>query len=117
MVRRRSAERPSDRATLAPGVLAVPNVRLVRKIAEGGMGSVWEAEHLALRTNVAVKFVLDELGENEEAAARFNREATAAARIKSPHVTQVLDHGVTAEGVAYIVMELLEGEDLETRLE
>ncbi len=116
MVRRRRDGIDSSRITLAPGMLAVPNVRLVRKIAEGGMGSVWEAEHLGLRTNVAVKFVLDELGDNAEAGARFDREATAAARIKSPHVVQTLDHGVTEEGVAYIVMELLEGEDLEARV-
>jgi len=106
--RRRDSE--SDRVTLAPG-------QLVRKIAEGGMGSVWEGEHLALRTSVAVKFVLDEFGHNAEAAARFDREATAAARIKSPHVVQVLDHGLSADGVAYIVMELLEGQDLEGRLD
>ncbi|MFO0548159.1 MAG: serine/threonine-protein kinase [Polyangiaceae bacterium] len=117
MVRRRRPEMDSQRMTLAPGVLAVPNVRLVRKIAEGGMGSVWEAEHLALRTTVAVKFVLDEFDDNAEAVARFDREATAAARIKSPHVVQVLDHGVSAEGVPYIVMEHLEGEDLEARIE
>ncbi len=104
--------------TLAPGQLAVPNVTLTRKIAEGGMGSVWEGNHLALHTTVAVKFVLAELGENEEAVARFEREATAAARIKSPHVVQVLDHGLTEnDGVPYIVMELLEGEDLEARLD
>jgi serine/threonine-protein kinase len=117
---RRDRDKGDDaaRATLAPGQLAVPNVRLTRKIAEGGMGSVWEGEHLALHTTVAVKFVLAEYGENDEAVARFEREATAAARIKSPHVVQVLDHGITEnEGVPYIVMELLEGEDLEARLQ
>jgi len=99
---------------MAPGQLVVPGMRLVRK--EGGMGSVWEGEHLALKTSVAVKFVLSEFGDNEEAAARFEREATAAARIKSPHVVQVLNHGLTHDDVPFIVMELLEGEDLETRL-
>ncbi len=82
------------------------------------MGAVWEAEHLALHATVAVKFVLAELGESDEAHARFGREATAAARIKSPHVVSVLDHGLTAkDGIPFIVMELLEGEDLETRLD
>ena len=104
------------RVTMAPGQLVVPGMRLVRKIAEGGMGSVWEGEHMALKTSVAVKFVLSEFGDNEEAAARFEREATAAARIKSPHVVQVLNHGLTEDDVPFIVMELLEGEDLETRL-
>ncbi len=101
---------------MAPGQFVVPGVRLVKKIAEGGMGSVWEGEHLALKTSVAVKFVLSEFGDSEEAAARFEREATAAARIKSPHVVQVFNHGHTEDDVPFIVMELLEGEDLETRL-
>ncbi len=116
---RRDRDKIDDagRATLAPGQLAVPNVRLTKKIAEGGMGSVWEGEHLALHTTVAVKFVLAEFGDNEEAVTRFEREATAAARIKSPHVVQMLDHGITEnDGVPYIIMELLEGEDLEARL-
>ena len=47
---------------------------------------------------------------------RFNREATSCAQIKSPHVVQVHDHGVTADGDPYIVMELLDGEDLATVL-
>ena len=81
------------------------------------MGSVWEGEHQGLKTNVAVKFVLGELGDNEEALTRFAREATATARIKSPHVVQVFDHGKNEEGFPYMVMEFLEGEDLEARLE
>jgi serine/threonine-protein kinase len=113
---RRRGDR-DQRATLAPGSIGAPNVRLIRKIAEGGMGSVWEGEHLSLKTPVAVKFVLGELEDNEEALARFAREATATARIRSPHVVQVFDHGKNEEGVPYMVMELLEGEDLEARLE
>ncbi len=105
------------RATLAPGALGAPNVRLVRKITEGGMGSIWEGEHIGLKTNVAVKFVLGELDDNEEALTRFAREATATARIKSPHVVQVFDHGKNEDGLPYMVMEFLEGEDLEARLE
>ncbi|MBL9023879.1 MAG: serine/threonine protein kinase [Myxococcales bacterium] len=113
----RRSKNPTARETLAPGSFGAPNVRLLRKIAEGGMGSVWEGEHLGLKTNVAVKFVLGELGDNEEALTRFGREATATARIKSPHVVQVFDHGKNEEGFPYMVMEFLEGEDLEARLE
>ncbi len=80
------------------------------------MGSVWRAEHLTLHTEVAVKFVSDALIGDAGFLARFNREAVASARIKSPHAVQIFDHGVTADGVPYIVMELLEGEDLRTRL-
>ncbi len=81
------------------------------------MGAVWEGEHTGLKTNVAVKFVLGELGDSEEALTRFAREATATARIRSPHVVQVFDHGKNEEGLPYMVMEFLEGEDLEARLE
>lgn len=80
------------------------------------MGSVWRAEHLTLHTEVAVKFVSDALIGDQGFLARFTREAIASARIKSPHAVQIFDHGVTADGVPYIVMELLEGEDLRTRL-
>ncbi len=81
------------------------------------MGSVWRAEHLTLHTEVAVKFVSDALIGDAGFLARFNREAVASARIKSAHAVQIFDHGVTSDGTPYIVMELLEGEDLRTRLQ
>jgi len=80
------------------------------------MGSVWRAEHLTLHTEVAVKFVSDALIGDAGFLARFTREAVASAQIKSPHAVQIFDHGVTADGQPYIVLELLEGEDLRTRL-
>lgn len=92
------------------------NVRLVRLLGRGGMGSVWVAEHLSLKTLVAVKFMAENFAESPGAAARFEREAVASSQIKSPHVVQVFDHGIDAQGVPYIVMELLEGEDLGKRL-
>jgi serine/threonine-protein kinase len=86
-------------------------------LSEGGMGSIWVADHLTLGTQVAVKFIASELVENSAMLARFQLEATSAAQIKSPHVVQMFDHGVTAEGQPYIVMELLHGEDLDRRIE
>lgn len=73
---------------------------------------MWVAHHLTLDTEVAVKFMSAELGSNAQAAARFEREAKAAARIKSPHVVRIFDHGIGAGGVPFITMELLAGEDL-----
>jgi len=96
----------------APGILINPRVRLIRALDEGAMGTVWVAEHLTLHTEVAVKFVSDELLEHEDVLERFQREARAAAQIKSPNVVQMLDHGVTEDGVPYIVMELLDGQSL-----
>lgn len=101
---------------LAPGAMVSPSLRLVRLLGRGGMGSVWVAEHLTLKTLVAVKFMSENFAENAGAIARFEREAVAAAQIKSPHVVQVFDHGVDEAGVPYIAMELLEGEDLAKRL-
>jgi len=101
--------------TLAEGMQVGANLRLVRLLGQGGMGSVWLADHLTLQTQVAIKFVATE-GADSSVFERFRREATAAAQLKHPHVIQVFDHGVTENGQPYIVMELLEGEDLATRL-
>ncbi len=106
----------SSPSSLEPGSMIGPNIRLFRKLGEGGMGSVWVADHLTLKTQVAVKFMAEALARDEAAMARFTDEATAAAQIKSRHVVQILDSGVTAWGVAFIVMELLDGEDLGARL-
>ncbi len=94
------------------GMMVTPSVKLVRPLGEGGMGAVWVADHLALRTQVVVKFIASGLKDSKEATERFSREAAAAAQVKSPHVVQTFDHGFTADGRPYIVMELLEGRDL-----
>jgi serine/threonine protein kinase len=102
-------------STLVPGKLVTPTVRLEKPLGEGGMSSVWVAEHLTLRTHVVVKVMASELVADDDARARFSREAAAAAAVKSPHVVQVFDHGIV-DGAPFIVMELLEGEDLRTRM-
>ncbi|MDC3955726.1 serine/threonine-protein kinase [Polyangium jinanense] len=102
--------------SIAEGAIIGGKLRLERPLAKGGMGAVWVARHQLLDTNVAVKFMEGSIAANESLRQRFEREAKAAALIKSPHVVQVLDYGVE-DGTPYIVMELLEGEDLGTRLE
>ncbi|NUO49759.1 MAG: serine/threonine protein kinase, partial [Polyangiaceae bacterium] len=96
---------------LAAGTFVTPTVRLVRRLRRGGMGEVWTADHLSLRTQVVVKF-LGQDADNPATIARFQREAAAAAQVKSPHVVQTLDFGVAPGGMPFIVMELLEGQDL-----
>ena len=98
-------------------MMVTPSVKLVRPLGEGGMGAVWLAEHLALRTQVVVKFIASGLKGSKEAQERFSREAAAASQVKSPHVVQTFDHGITDDGIPYIVMELLEGRDLGEYLE
>jgi eukaryotic-like serine/threonine-protein kinase len=98
-----------------PGMLVTPSVRLVRCMSGGAMGSVWLAEHTGLETQVVVKFIAQEVASSPDVVQRFAREAAAASRVKSPHVVQMLDHGIT-DGHPYIIMELLEGRDLQQRV-
>ncbi len=89
--------------------------RLLDLLASGGMGSVWKGRHEKLGSAAAIKFMLPTGAATDEARRRFEREAVAVAQLKSPNVVRVLDHGLV-KGVPYTVMELLEGEDLATRL-
>jgi serine/threonine-protein kinase len=91
--------------------------RLVRILGDGGMGSVYEALHVALGTRVAVKVLHPELARRTGLVERFLQEARVAAQIRSPYVVQVTDVDRTPEGYAYIVMELLEGEPLSSVLD
>ena len=90
--------------------------RLVRKLGRGGMGEVWLAEHETIKSQVAIKLVLA-APDDEDAAARFLREAKATARIRHPGVVNVTDFGPRPAGGAYLVMELLDGESLGERLD
>jgi len=93
-----------------------PNIELLRRLGEGGMGTVWVARHHTLQKDVAVKLMARSLVANDELRRRFTQEAASGANVKSPHVVQVFDAGIAGEHGPYIVMELLEGEDLDARL-
>jgi eukaryotic-like serine/threonine-protein kinase len=94
------------------GQILLGKYRVERVLGQGGMGLVVEATHLQLGQRVAIKFVLPEVLHNPEVRGRFLREAQAAVRLKSAHVARVLDIGTLETGSPFIVMELLEGEDL-----
>lgn len=100
-----------------PKELVAGKYRLTRLLGRGGMGSVWEGVHNTLGTRVACKFIEAEYADSEEARSRFENEARAAASLRSKHVVEVYDHGVTGDGRPYIVMEFLQGEPLDKRLE
>jgi tRNA A-37 threonylcarbamoyl transferase component Bud32 len=85
--------------------------RVMRKLGEGGMGAVFEAEHALTGKRVALKWMHPEVGAAPELAARFLREAQAAARVRHPNVVDVYDFGQDGDA-AYLVMECLEGETL-----
>jgi eukaryotic-like serine/threonine-protein kinase len=100
----------------APGVVLEGNYRLNRLLSEGGMGSVFEATQLRLSRRVAVKIMAPELTESTEALARFRREVEVTSQLAHPHVIQLYDFGTAPSGEPFLVMEFLEGEDLEHRL-
>lgn len=104
-----------DAEPLAGRILA-DKYLLRSRLGEGGFGSIWRAEHLVLRSPVAVKLIDLEIAQKDGAVERFLREAQATAALRSPHVVQVIDYGVEGEQ-PFIVMELLEGENLAERLE
>ena len=94
-----------------------PKMRLSRHLGQEGKSQVWVADHVGLGKEVAVKLMGRALSRNSSPLHRFQREADVATRqIKSPHVAQVLEHGLTRTGIPYLVMELLEGEDLGSRI-
>lgn len=103
--------------SLRPGRQVVEGLELVEHLSDGGMGSVWIAEHATLKSRVAVKFIARTLAARGEARERFEREARAAASLKSPYVVKTFDQGVDAKGTPYIVMELLDGESLGERMD
>jgi serine/threonine-protein kinase len=86
--------------------------RVLRFIAEGGMGSVYEAQHLLVRRRFAVKFLRRELTHRRDVLTRFTREAQAAGALESENIAAVIDFGIASDGTPYLVMEYLEGEDL-----
>jgi len=100
----------------APGDVIVEKYRVDRVLGVGGMGCVVAATHLSLHQPVAIKFLLAKVAQNPKHVMRFQREAQAAARIKSDHVAKVSDVGTMPNGTPYMVMEFLEGEDLAGRL-
>jgi serine/threonine-protein kinase len=90
--------------------------RLEKKIAEGGMASVWRGVHLSLGIDVAIKFMKPGVAEVPDYAS-FEREARAAAKLRTEHTVRVYDHGFSNDGLPYLVMEYLAGESLGDRIE
>lgn len=107
---------PGAALELAPGVVIDGRYRLEEVLSDGGMGSVWRAEHCSLYTPVALKFIDRALLDDQTARARFITEARAAAALKSTHIVHVYDFGIEGQS-PFIAMELLVGESLADRLE
>jgi serine/threonine protein kinase len=105
---------PSNSAALPlPGATLDRKYRIERELGKGGMGAVYLATHLGTTRTVAVKVIVPALASREEFVVRFQREAAAAGRLRHPNVVNVTDFGVTeGAGLAYLVMEYLDGQTL-----
>ncbi len=113
---------PRGGPALAPPAPSIGHViggkyELVSVLGEGGMALVYEACHVRLGQPVAIKLLAPEFSREPELVARFEREARAVAQLRTRHVPRVMDVDATGAGVPYIVMEFLEGRDLEAELE
>jgi len=99
------------------GELVGAKYRIVRLLAQGGMGVVYEAQHTVVRRRFAVKFMRRDLAERRDILTRFQREAEAAGALESEHVAAAVDFGIAEDGAPYIVMEYLVGESLTALLD
>ena len=112
-----AAVEPRSPAQAMPGSVLGGRYRLESVVGGGSFGTVFRATHLELNRDVAVKVLATSAGTDPEALARFKREGDSACRVQHPNAVAVYDLAVNPGGVAYLVMELLEGRPLEKELE
>jgi serine/threonine protein kinase len=104
------ASPPSDDPLI--GVVLSDRYRILRKIGEGGMGCVYQAEHALIEKKIALKILFQELTRRPDLVARFLQEAKSASRIGHENVIDISDFGQSPDGLVYIAMEYLDGQDL-----
>jgi serine/threonine protein kinase len=85
---------------------------VVAHVADGAMGRVYEGRHVQTRARVAIKVLHPEVARDQVAAERFKREYEAARDMDHPHIVKALDFGLTSDGLNFMTMEFLEGEEL-----
>ena len=103
--------------TLPEGAVVAERLRIVRLLGAGGMGAVYEVEHLITKHRRALKLLHAEVAKSPRVIERFLREASAAGRVGNPHIVETFDAGKTERGEPYIVMELLKGRSLAALLD
>ena len=95
---------------------SIGNYKIVRVLGEGGMGTVYLAEHPMIGKRVAVKMLRPDLGTDPGLVSRFFQEAKAVNEIRHPNIVDISDFGHTSDGIVYFVMELMEGQSLRDKL-
>jgi serine/threonine protein kinase len=104
--------KPVEKGDALIGTVIDERYKVIRRIGEGGMGLVYEVEHVVIEKRVALKVLRDDYSSRPEVVARFRQEAKSASRIGNEHIVDISDFGETPTGASYFVMECLEGEDL-----
>ncbi len=94
------------------GTLLQDRYRVVRKLGAGGVGIVYEGEHVRIKKRVAIKCLHAQFAKNPDVLARFHREALAATAIGNEHIVEVTDLDQLANGTVFLVLEYLDGRDL-----
>ncbi len=113
-----SAERTAPEEAAAPPShdqlvgSTLDRYRVLAKLGEGGMGSVYSVEHVLLKKRMAMKLLRADLSKNKDLVTRFENEAIAAGRIGQENIVAVTDFGRTPDGLVYFVMEELHGKSL-----
>jgi serine/threonine-protein kinase len=102
---------PADTEIRIGDVIA-DKYRVVRLVARGGMGAVYEAQHVVLKRRLALKFLPASAYRRKSSVDRFRREAETAGSLESEHIVAVVDFGVSDGGAPFLVMEYVDGEDL-----
>ena len=95
----------------------IKHYQITRKLGEGGIGQVYQAEHLNLGKTVALKILKQELSRNAELRVRFLQEAQISAQIAHENIVEILDYGETMHGECFLVMEMLNGKTLAEALD
>jgi hypothetical protein len=116
---------PNDGQTLrAKGPLAdlvgqvvADRYHIIKKLGEGGMGTVYLGEHVKMGRKSAIKVMTQAMANDPDAVSRFNREASNASRLSHPNICQIYDFGETPDGLIYLAMEFIEGCSLSDLIE
>lgn len=99
------------------GSIVAERYHILKKLGEGGMGTVYLAEHVKMGRKAALKVMNPGMNADPDAIARFNREAANASRLNHPNVCGIYDFGETSDGLIYLAMEFIEGESLTSLIE
>ncbi len=99
------------------GSIIAERYHVLKKLGEGGMGTVYLAEHVKMGRKAALKVMNPGMNQDADAIARFNREAANASRLSHPNICGIYDFGETADGLIYLAMEFIEGQSLTSLIE